>query len=286
LRIAAGVLLLAAVVWYVDPAALGRQLASANLGLFAAATAVYTVGAVCAATRWNFIARALGLVAPLGTTVLMFFRGFTVNMLLPGATLSGDLLRSYQLAALGNPFLRSALSVVLDRLSGLWMLCVLSLVTLLGAAAAGMLGAISRQAFVIYVFLLAAAIAAPWVPVPFARSLEEKRRQAMEAGGAFFRAAGLSIVVQVLYALSLLLCTLAAGISLSFPLVLAAAAPIFIMGAVPLGWAGFGTRELGAVVVLGLLGVPADQAAAAALLCGLTQVVQGVVAAPLFLAKA
>jgi uncharacterized membrane protein YbhN (UPF0104 family) len=235
--------------------------------------------------RWRFIARSLGLVAPLRAVVLMFFRGFTVNMLLPGATLSGDLLRSYQLAGLGNPFLRAALSVVLDRLSGLWMLCVLSLVALLGAAAAGMLGTMSRDAFYVYVSLLAAAVAAPWIPIPFARALEEKRRQAMEAGGAFFAAAGVSIAVQVVYAVSLLLCTLAAGISLSFPLVLAAAAPIFIMGAVPLGWAGFGTRELGAVVVLGLLGVPADQATAAALLYGLTQVAQGVLAAPLFLAK-
>ena len=273
-------------MWYVDPASLGDQLAAVDLGLFTAATVVYTAGAVLAATRWNFIARALGLAAPLGSTVAMFFRGFTMNMLLPGATVSGDLLRSYQLARLGeNRLVIAALSVILDRLSGLWMLCVLSLVSLLGAAAAGMLAAMSREAFLAYVGLLLAAVAAPWIPIPFSNGLEEKRRQAMAAGGAFFRAAGLSIAVQVVYAFSLLLCTLAAGIGLSFPLVLAAAAPIFIMGAVPLGWAGFGTRELAAVVVLGLLGVPADQATAAALLYGLTQVAQGVLGAPLFLAK-
>ena len=247
---------------------------------------VYAFGAVLAATRWRFIARSLGLTAPLGALVATFFRGFTLNMLLPGATLSGDLLRAYQLAGLGdNQFVRSALSVVLDRLSGLWMLCVLSLVALAGAAAAGMLDAMSREVLVTYAALLALAVAGPWIPIPFARGLEEKRRQAMETGGAFFGAAALSIGVQLVYSVSLLLCTLAAGISLSFPLVLAAAAPIFIMGSVPLGWAGFGTRELAAVVVLGALGVPPDQATAAALLYGLTQVAQGVLAAPLFLAK-
>ena len=277
-------LVLAAVVWYVDPASLGRQLAAVDLRLFAAATAVYMIGATCAAIRWNFIARSLGLAAPRGATVVMFFRGSTLNMLLPGATLSGDLLRSYQLAALGNPFLRSALSVVLDRLSGLWMLCVLSLVALAGAAAAGMLGTMPREAFFLYAGLLAAAVAMPWIPVPFHRPLEEKRREAMQSGG-FFRAAGLSIAVQLVYSGALLLCTLAAGIALSFPLVLAAAAPIFIMAAVPLGWAGFGTRELSAVVVLGLLGVPADQATTAALLYGLAAVVQGALAAPLFLLR-
>ena len=277
--------MLGAVVWYVDPAALAGQISAVDWRLFTAATVVYTIGAVFAALRWHFIARSLGLVATALATVMMFFRGFTLNMLLPGATLSGDLLRSYQLAGQGNPFLRSALSVVLDRMSGLWMLCVLSLASLLAAWAAGMLAAMTRQAFGIYVALLVAAVAAPWIPVPFVKKIEQKRREAMAAGGAFFRAAGLSIVVQMVYALCLLLCTLAAGISLSFPLVLAAAAPIFIMGAVPLGWAGFGTRELGAVVVLGLLGVPPDQATAAALLFGFTQLVQGVLAAPLFLAK-
>jgi uncharacterized membrane protein YbhN (UPF0104 family) len=63
-------------------------------------------------------------------------------------------------------------------------------------------------------------------------------------------------------------------------------APIFIMAALPMGFAGFGTRELGAVVVLGFLGVPADQATAASLLYGLTAVMQGVLGAPLFLVKA
>lgn len=277
--------MLGAVVWYVDPAALGRQLGAADARLFAAATAVYMLGATLAAVRWRFIARALGLVAPLGHTVASFFRGSTLNMLLPGATLSGDLLRSYQLAALGNPLLRAALSVALDRLSGLWMLCVLSLVSLAGAAALGMLGMMGREAFWIYVALLAAAVAAPWVPIPFLRGVEEKRRQAMAAGGAFFGAAGLSVAVQLVYSLSLLLCTLAAGISLAYPLVLAAAAPIFIMGAVPLGWAGFGTRELSAVVVLGLLGVPAEQATTCALLYGLAAVAQGILASPLFLLR-
>jgi hypothetical protein len=57
------------------------------------------------------------------------------------------------------------------------------------------------------------------------------------------------------------------------------------MGALPLGIAGFGTRELGAVVVLGFLGVPSDLATATSLLYGFTAVVQGVIASPLLLLK-
>src|SRR6478752_3180618 len=64
----------------------------------------------------------------------------TMNVLLPGATVSGDVLRAYQLGRLGhNTLLRAGASVLLDRLSGLWILCARSLASLgvaLGAGAA------------------------------------------------------------------------------------------------------------------------------------------------------
>ncbi len=276
--------MLGAVVWYVDPKALGQQLAKADPVLFVLAIAASIVANLVSAVRWRVIAGALGLAAPLPRMVAMYFRGITMNVLLPGATVSGDLLRSYQLSSLDNPLLRSALSVLLDRLSGLWMLCALSLASLLGAKALGMLGAMNQESFLIYSAILILSLIMPWVPLPIKR-LEEVRKSAIESEGPLLRSAWLSAGVQVASSFALWLCSLAAGLSLPYPLMLAAAAPIFIMAAVPLGWAGFGARELSAVVVLGLLGVPADQAAAAALLYGLAAVVQGALAAPLFLAR-
>ena len=261
------------------------QLQKVDLFWFVLATLASIAANLISAARWCVIARLLGLVAPFARMVAMYFRGVTLNVLLPGATVSGDLLRSYQLSGAGNPLLRSGLSVLLDRLSGLWMLCALSLLSLLGAAALGMLAAMSREAFLLYIGFLAAALAAPWIPLPI-RKLETTRLQAIESGGPLLRSAWLSAAVQLASSFALWLCGIAAGLELSYPLMLAAAAPIFIMAAVPLGWAGFGTRELSAVVVLGLLGVPADQATTAALLYGLAAVVQGTLAAPLFLARA
>jgi hypothetical protein len=78
---------------------------------------------------------------------------------------------------------------------------------------------------------------------------------------------------------------MAVGVSLSYPVMLAAAAPIFIMAALPIGVAGFGTRELAAVVVLGFAGVSSGQATATSLLYGIAAVVQGIAAAPLFFSK-
>lgn len=275
-------LLLGLVVWYVDPRALARQMTQVDPWLFVLATLASVLANLVSALRWSVIAGALGLTSARWRMILMYFRGVTMNVLLPGATLSGDLLRSYQLAALGNPFIRTALSVLLDRLSGLWMLCALSLVSLLGATAAGMLGPASVDAVAGYTILLLLALLLPWVPIPVEK-VEAARRQALQSGGPLLRSAWLSAVVQLISSCSLWLCGLAAGITLTYPLMLAAAAPIFVMSAIPLGWAGFGARELSAVLVLGLLGVPADQATATALLYGIAGVVQGILAAPLFM---
>ena len=249
----------------------------------------FVVGLVCSivsniisAARWAAIARGLGLVAPLPAAVASYFRGMTMNVLLPGATVSGDLLRGYELSRLGNPLLRSGLSVLLDRLSGLWVLCAMSLVALLVALALGMLVPDARIA--VYIAGLVVGLALPWLPLP-KKEWETMRRETLASGGPVFSSIWLSVLVQVFSAAALWLFGFAAGLDLTYPVMFAAAAPIFIMGAMPLGWGGFGARELSAVVVLGVLDVTPDQATATALLYGISAVLQGVLAAPLFLVR-
>ena len=282
-RLAAGLALLAAVLWYADPLAIAAQLQAVDPLFFALGLGASIVSNLISAARWAAIARALGLSASLARAAAMYFRGMTMNVLLPGATVSGDVLRGYQLAQLHeNKGLRAAASVALDRLSGLWILCAMSLVSLFLAIANDHL--VPGKAVAIYVAGLAAALAAPWLPLPL-RRLEELRRQALGARGPLLASVWLSVLVQVFSAGALWAFAFAAGINLSYWVMLAAAAPIFIMGAVPLGWGGFGAREVAAVVVLGAIGVPADQATTAALLYGISAVLQGVLAAPLFLIR-
>lgn len=282
-RIALGLALLAAVIWYVDPRALARSLAAIDVRWFAAAVAASLVSNLFSAARWAAIARGLRLVAPLGAAAAMYFRGMTMNVLLPGATVSGDLLRGYQLGRLaGNTLVPAGVSVLLDRLSGLWVLCACSLVALLGALAAGVVPLAKESA--LYLGGLAVALGAPWLPLPVARA-EKARRQALASSSALVRSVWLSVLVQVFSAMALWFCARAAGVGLGYAAMLAAAAPIFIMGAVPLGWGGFGAREAGAVVVLGALGVAPEQATTTGLLYGVGAVLQGIAAAPLFLMK-
>ena len=250
---------------------------------FVAAVVASAVSNLFSAARWAAIARGLGLTAPLAPLARMYFRGMTMNVLLPGATVSGDLLRGYQLAQQqGNPLLRSGLSVLLDRLSGLWILCAASLASLIGALALGIVPA--GKEIGVYLAGLIVALAMPWVPLPVER-IENARRQALASEGPILRSIWLSVLVQVFSAMALWLGAFAVGVSLSYPAMLAAAAPIFIMGALPLGWGGFGARELGAVLVLGVLGVAPEQATVTGLLYGLSAVLQGLAAAPLFAIK-
>jgi uncharacterized membrane protein YbhN (UPF0104 family) len=275
--------LLAAVLWYADPLAIAAQLEAVDPLFFALGLGASIVSNVVSAARWAAIARALGLSAPLPRAAAMYFRGMTMNVLLPGATVSGDVLRGYQLAQRHEKAgLRAAASVALDRLSGLWILCAMSLVSLLLALANDHL--VPGKAVFVYIAGLAAAQVAPRLPLPV-RRLEELRRQAVGARGPLLASVWLSVLVQVFSAGALWAFAFAAGINVSYWVMLAAAAPIFIMGAVPLGWGGFGAREVAAVVVLGAIGVPADQATTAALLYGISAVLQGVLAAPLFLIR-
>jgi glycosyltransferase 2 family protein len=292
-------LLLIGVVWYANPRALWATLERADPWLVALAVVVSMVASVLAATRWAAIARGIGLVAPNERLIVMYARGITTNILLPGGTLSGDLLRSVQLSQLGNPLVRCVLSVFLDRCSGLWVLCVLSLLAAVGVVLQH--GAhFAHDQMIAYLLTLTTIAAAPFIPLPFdaversriawvaalAIHWEQMRERLRLARPALLSSVWQSLAVGLLSACALWICGMAVGISVSYPVMLAAAAPIFIMAALPVGVGGFGTREVAAAIVLGLAGVEGDLAIAAALLFGLTAIVQGILASPLFLAKA
>ncbi|MCU0868762.1 MAG: flippase-like domain-containing protein [Burkholderiales bacterium] len=300
LRVAAGLALLAAAVWIVDPHRLATALARVDPALFAAAFVVSTAAQAASAVRWAGIARALDLAAPVGRLLPMYFRGMTSNALLPGATVSGDALRAWELSRAGNPLLEAGVSVAFDRLSGLWTLCVLSMLAALAAVAAGLAlatDAHGREVLTAYGLLLVGLGVAPFLPwplerlgrtgVPAATRLADLwRRWRDPATGLRRRLArtlGTSFVVQLLSAAALALGARAVGVDAPWLLLFAAAAPIFVMGALPLGISGFGTRELAAVAVLGAVGVPGDLAAATGLIYGIVAVLQGVLSAPLFL---
>jgi len=283
LRIVAGVALLAAAIWYVDPRALARSLAGVDPWLFAAAVGTAILSNLGSALRWASMARGLGLHASGRNFLVMYGRAVTTNMILPGALVGGDMLRSFQLHRLGNPLVASAWSVFLDRASGLWILCAMSALAALGV----WFWRPEIPMLPLYAAALAAIFVAPLLPIPLPSGgrIGELAQNLQRSRPVLVRSAGYSVVVQLLAAGTLWIGGLSLGLTLTYPLMLAAAAPIFIMAALPIGVAGFGAREAAAVAVLGVLGVPAELAFTTGLLYGLAAVVQGILAAPLFFTK-
>lgn len=127
LRLALGLGLLAALLALVDPAALGRQLAAARPDWLLLGLGSAVLANLCSALRWWAMARWLGAGVTPGWAVARYAGGVALNALLPGAVVGGDLYRAQALRARGLGWVAAGLSVLVDRLAGLWMLGVLAL---------------------------------------------------------------------------------------------------------------------------------------------------------------
>jgi uncharacterized membrane protein YbhN (UPF0104 family) len=293
-RPVAAVALLLVVLAWVGPVRLREQVGAIAPGWFAAAVLMGIASNVVSALRWAQLARALGLHAPAPPLVSAYFQGIAVNLVIPGATLGGDALRALRLVHLGNTPAISALSVLLDRLSGLWVLCVLSLAAtavwlLRGTDAANVIVA---NGLGWYFVGLLAVVTLPWWPIRLhgeftgwrARLVDQMREwQTLidTRRGAVARSLVPSLVVQVLSATTLWLCAQAAGGSVGYASTLAVAAPIFIAAAIPMSISGFGPREFAATVAFAVIGAAPSEGATAAVLYGITSVLQGILGAPL-----
>jgi len=319
LRLMAAIALMAAAIWLVGPDRLRRQLIHVDSLWLGCAVIVMAASQWVSVLRWETIARIFGLRVRMRSLALAYAQGMTINVLLPGATLGGDALRSVRLQGLGNPLGVSALTVLLDRLSGLWILCVLSLFSGIGLglalswragtdADALSLGLptsaaylASKPLFFVYLLGLALFCALPWLPLrarlqtPVAAAapgriaplamrwwnrLCDLHDLALAQRAPLGRSLWSSLLVQVLCALTLWLCAIAAGGSAGYWQVQAVAAPVFVAGALPLSYGGFGARELVALAAFPLVGLPADQGLAASALYGIVGVILGLAAAP------
>jgi len=314
---------MAVAVWFVGPERLRRQLIDVDPFWLGCAVVMAGVSQWVSVLRWETIARIFGLHVRTRALALAYAQGMTVNVLLPGATLGGDALRSVRLQGLGNPLGVSALTVLLDRLSGLWILCVLSLVSGIGLALAlawhpdllassrAAVGSgrapLAASAPLLWGYLLALALvcAIPWLPLRMRRAAASDAAEASAKGAAGLvvrwwnrvcqlhelavaqrvalgRSLWSSLVVQALCALTLWFCAIAAGGTAGYWQVQAVAAPIFVAGALPLSYGGFGARELVALAAFPLAGLPPDLGLAASALYGIVGIILGLAAAPSF----
>lgn len=287
-----GLSLLGLVVALTDPARVAAQLRQAQPGWLLVGLLAAMASNIVSALRWRALARWLGAEVGWLDACRWYFQAMGLNALLPGAVVGGDLYRAMALRRTGQDTAAAGWSVVLDRVSGLWMLCAMG--GLGAAACADVLAPWLRLPAGAFAMLMVAGtllwLALPWalplllrwsparlqgawlVPLREAVERPDFRRQWM--GQALASAA-----VQVLSAAALAAGGMALGVVLPALVWAWAMAPVFLMAALPLSVGGWGTREVAAVAALAPFGVAAPAAVGVGMIYGLYGLAQGALGA-------
>ncbi len=298
LRIALAPALLLGVLWTVDLHEVGRQLREARPGWLLAALAASVASNLASAWRWRSLVRWLGQALAPRRAASLYFQGMALGALLPGAVVGGDVFRAVALRRGGMDTVAAGLSVLLDRLSGLWMLWVLAALAATWAWAGGAQAALAgwglpAQGAVLPAAIALALLAAPAAALWGTRQLPGGGRAARlatlaqrpGAGTEFGRQVLQSALVQLLSVGALACAGQALGLQLAYWAYAIAAAPTFLMAALPVSFGGWGTREAAAALSLAPFGVAAPTAVAVSLLYGLIALPQALAGLGLMLAR-
>ena len=297
LRLIGAPLLLGLAVWWAGPQAIWAAVRGADVGWLVAGLLCSTIGNAAAALRWRELVRWLGHRVGAGWAVAVYFHGVAVNALLPGAVVGGDMLRAWQLNRRGCRMSAASVSVVLDRLSGLWILFAIAALALLGGQGSAELDALRTWAHVpaswpTVVIATVAALAVLALPLAVLFAIAawaghgappESRRatavallQRPQAMQQYLRQAVASAVVQA-FAIGALWCAARAfGVQIPTWAVAATAAPIFLLAALPVSFGGWGTREMATVTAWTVFGVAPALAVGASAAFGAFALIQAV----------
>jgi uncharacterized membrane protein YbhN (UPF0104 family) len=277
--------LLWALLAHVDVSRAKELLDHVSLPLLAAGTATLLATSPFGALRWHIVLAAETTSPGPWTLLKIVLVGLFFNQVLPSGV-GGDAVRAWRCHRLGIGVAAAIRSLVLDRVSGYFVMVVLfaaglpvllhilpdvrqryGMVVLLGAALCGLLALflIDYLPRRLLRFRLVAEIAA------LSREGRRLFARPTRSGAVLSLGAattGLTIVALMLVARSL-------GVDLPFDSWVVIVPPVSLIQLVPVSLAGWGVRELGFVVVLAGFGIPAEAALAASLLVGLCMIVVG-----------
>jgi uncharacterized protein (TIRG00374 family) len=256
-----------------------------------ASFAVVIVAQLISAVRWQWLARPLGFGRPLRHYISAYFVGMFFNLLLP-SSVGGDAVRAVYLNANSKRLGSAALTVLLDRLSGLLVLlcvaCVAAVVcpvslplwvqlTVGGAVLAAVLGLTLTP----WLAKAASALANGTGHVARLGRLAVRLRDALSVYGCRPRlivsSTALSAVVQVSSVLQVGLLGLAVGLDIPWSVYGVAAPMVSLLTLLPVSFNGMGLREAGMVLFLSPVDVPAGTAVTVAFLWFLVQSAAGLI---------
>jgi uncharacterized membrane protein YbhN (UPF0104 family) len=257
-------------------------------------------GVVLSAVRWSAVLAALGLHPPFPRLLSLYFAGQFMGNVLP-STIGGDALRVSRLAKDNGEPPTTFASVVLERLTGWFVLPVLTLTALLVNPGLRELGRATAIAFTTASATLLLLAAVLYLTFRDSSALEQ-RLEHREGWRRFTGAVRLGIVrlrdapaatVRILatglaYQLILIASALMAARALDLPAdvgptaLLAFVPAVLIAQVLPISISGLGVREGLFVLFLQPLGVPQSQAIALGLLLYVLNLIVSLAGAPSF----
>jgi uncharacterized protein (TIRG00374 family) len=254
-------------------------------------------GIVAAALRWQAVLAALGLRARTRTLLHHYLAGLFVGNFLP-STIGGDVLRVRRLALENGEGADTFASVVLERLSGLLVLPLITLVALLLNPGLRRLGTATLLAVVMSLSALALLVTILWMvshPRIGGRLTGSSRWRefagALHLGAARMRRHPRAVVAVLAAAVTFqLLLVLAAFFAaraldideVGITAVLAFLPAVAMAQTLPISLGGLGIREGALVLFLDPLGVPSGRAVALGLLLYALTLTVSLLGAPSF----
>jgi uncharacterized protein (TIRG00374 family) len=266
-----------------------------TLGWLAGGLVVYTLAVFLSTVRWAQVLQALDLPAELPPLLSHTLAGMFVSNFLP-STVGGDVLRVTRLSAGNGQRHASVASVVVERLTGFFVLPFISLVALLGNPTLLHLGQASRLALTVSIGTLVALavilmlVANPRVGDRLAGHSWLAFLMSVQTGLARLRrdpAAALGVGVSALaYQLTMVggawMAGHALGVHVGWSAMMAFIPVVAVAQVLPLSVSGLGLREGALVLLLVPLGVASGQAVALGLVLYGMNMVVSLLGAPAF----
>jgi len=280
IRAGLGVALVVVLLWRYDARPIFRILRRERAEFFAAAVALYLAGQALSAYRWQLLAAILKVHGRYREFLAYYFVGMFTNLFVPGLV-GGDAAKSVYLGRRRGRLGEAIASVVADRGAGLIGLAWLAAVAAIFLNFAPLPSSVTVPTVAAGAIMLAGLIASPLL----ARLIHLIPRPLRRAGGivtpylhnpaALLPAIALSIVLQIMMAVSQYL--LAAGLGLTVPLSLfILCVPIAnVFASLPLTLNGLGIRESAYLLLFGMAGIRSEDAIALGLLWFAATVVGG-----------
>ncbi len=257
-------------------------LAKAKIGDVALAILVLTAQVGFAILRWHRILLVKRMQIPISRSARYFWIGLFVNQLLP-SSIGGDAARGYCLVRGGQSLGRATLSVLLDRMLGMFGLVVLIVLAMPHAMnlihvpemqwgmGLTLLAVIAGLTSVLFMDFFTKKFS-DWRVIKGLTTLASDARQLL-ASKQGWGLTLLSVVIHLLSIVAVAVLSWALGIRVDWS-ALAVIVPIAtLLMTVPLSIAGWGVREGVVVVGLGYAGIPSEAALALSILYGLSLLV-------------